>query len=1369
MNRVYRLVWNTTLNALVVASELARSDRPAGAAMMHGGTALSRPARLAAACSVLVLAMQSGHALAADNRLSDLASLIDKYAEPSATAAPASITPAAAVAPASVQAAGGSARYAASAMPSVVQPGGAARGIGAATSSPVVTTGSNASARLATVIASNALAKAGTGAAAASAGLPAVVSGVVGTVVRPAVGITTATVDGVVSKTVGGLTTALAGSGSQLATIGNATVALVDTATDTLDNAVTTLATGTPPAMKTNELREDLVNLVGETATGAEHLVTNVLDETHLDEAVEGVGQGASAVVGNGGQLLAGAVGGITGSDALAGTVGKATGALADGLTGIVGNVVNTDVNGLVGAIGGTVDTVAGQAVGGVATTVGGLVGSSSGLAGVGDTVSNIVDTITDGLGNVVGSLTGQPASTTSSTPKGLTRAAKGTIVSNGGIIGSVEQLVDPLLESVLGGDGWLTDGSMAVNSANIQKAYSTVNVLGLPVANLSPVGQAIDALGGAATGGNSHLTLIGGVTSDSYITNVNSGNPGGLLGLLLPDGSPAYATNCLNVLGLVTADCWAVNAAQDYQTLIGEGASANGSKEVVIGSNASHTLASVDARDLFTGGYVDGDYDARLGHSVVVGDSASGTANGQTILGAEAISDQANSVALGYKSNADRGALAGYAAYGLAAAQTSSGEVSIGQAGAERQITHLAAGSEDTDAVNVGQLKGAISQIDAVSGVAVKYDLDANGDPDYGRATLEGASGTVIGNVAAGVAADEAVNVVQLRPVVESLGGGATMDPATGAVTGPAYVLDDGNGGTASYSTVGGALENLDGRVGSNTTNIENIINGTAGLVRQDPGSLVVTVAGQSGGTVVDFGNVDGEGRRLTGVADAEDDDDAVNLAQLKAVAGDVTLLGSRAVQYDVDADGNVLNHVTLSGDGSGAAVGISNVAAGTVAAGSTDAVNGAQLYDTNGKIAEYLGGGAGYDGAAGTWTGPTYTITQVGADGSTSSGSYGSVGDAFGAVNSSLVNINTQIDQLQAAAADSKYLSVESSKAGAEATGSDSLAIGPEAKAEGAGSVAVGSGAHSSADAGVALGEGATVDQANSVALGAGSSTSVGAQTGYDGAYVEGTSNSAGEVSVGSDGAERKVTHVADGSDRYDAVNVGQLQGGVDYAITQANAYTDQQIQNINGSAGMFQANDSDGKGRPTASGDNSVAGGAGAVASGNDSTALGNGALASADNSVAVGAGSVADRANSVSVGSEGNYRQVTNIAAGTADNDAVNVQQMNQGLAGLQDWSKNYTDQRFSQINRDINRVDNRAMAGVASAMAVAGLPQAYLPGHSMASAAVGGYNGEAGMAVGISGVSEGGRWIYKLSGTTNTRGDGGVSVGLGIQW
>ena len=141
------------------------------------------------------------------------------------------------------------------------------------------------------------------------------------------------------------------------------------------------------------------------------------------------------------------------------------------------------------------------------------------------------------------------------------------------------------------------------------------------------------------------------------------------------------------------------------------------------------------------------------------------------------------------------------------------------------------------------------------------------------------------------------------------------------------------------------------------------------------------------------------------------------------------------------------------------------------------------------------------------------------------------------------------------------------------------------------------------------VAVGNGASSSAGNSVALGAGSVASVGAQSGYTGAYGQtGASNSAGEVSVGSSGSERKITHVADGSDDHDATNVGQLKNGVNYAIDQSKSYTDQKIQNITNVAGSFRANNTNNLADPSASGANSAAGGAGSTAAGANSTALG-----------------------------------------------------------------------------------------------------------------------------------------------------------------
>jgi trimeric autotransporter adhesin len=178
--------------------------------------------------------------------------------------------------------------------------------------------------------------------------------------------------------------------------------------------------------------------------------------------------------------------------------------------------------------------------------------------------------------------------------------------------------------------------------------------------------------------------------------------------------------------------------------------------------------------------------------------------------------------------------------------------------------------------------------------------------------------------------------------------------------------------------------------------------------------------------------------------------------------------------------------------------------------------------------------------------------------------------------------------------------------------------------------------------------------------------------------------------------------------------------------------------------------------------ASAANAVALGQNAVVTGAGSVATGSGAQASAANAVALGQNSVADRANTVSVGAAGSERQITNVAAGTQGTDAVNVNQLNQSTSGTLKQANDYTDSKTEGTRRD-------AYAGTASALAVAGLPQAVLPGRGMVALGGGTYGGQSAVAIGVSQLSENGIWAYKVSGTTSTRGQFGVSVGAGMHW
>ncbi|MFA9500623.1 YadA family autotransporter adhesin, partial [Mannheimia sp. E30BD] len=117
-------------------------------------------------------------------------------------------------------------------------------------------------------------------------------------------------------------------------------------------------------------------------------------------------------------------------------------------------------------------------------------------------------------------------------------------------------------------------------------------------------------------------------------------------------------------------------------------------------------------------------------------------------------------------------------------------------------------------------------------------------------------------------------------------------------------------------------------------------------------------------------------------------------------------------------------------------------------------------------------------------------------------------------------------------------------------------------------------------------------------------------------------------------------------------------------------------------------------------------------------------------------------------------DGSAQRITNVRAGVADTDAVNVSQLKGAV--------NHLDNKINRNNRNLR-------AGIAGANAAAGLPQVYIPGKSMVAASAGTFKGESALAVGYSRASDNGKVILKLQGNANTRGDVGGSVGVGYQW
>ena len=129
-----------------------------------------------------------------------------------------------------------------------------------------------------------------------------------------------------------------------------------------------------------------------------------------------------------------------------------------------------------------------------------------------------------------------------------------------------------------------------------------------------------------------------------------------------------------------------------------------------------------------------------------------------------------------------------------------------------------------------------------------------------------------------------------------------------------------------------------------------------------------------------------------------------------------------------------------------------------------------------------------------------------------------------------------------------------------------------------------------------------------------------------------------------------------------------------------------------------------------------------------------------------------------------GIDAGNKQITNVAPGriAADStDAINGSQLHEVKADMNN--------KINKLNGQVNKLGKRVNAGTASALAASQLPQAYIPGKSMVSVAAGNYQGQNAVALGMSRISDNGKIIIRLAGTSDTQGKVGVAVGAGYHW
>ena len=723
-----------------------------------------------------------------------------------------------------------------------------------------------------------------------------------------------------------------------------------------------------------------------------------------------------------------------------------------------------------------------------------------------------------------------------------------------------------------------------------------------------------------------------------------------------------------------------------------------------------------------------------------------------------------------------------------------------------------------NTDYDNVGD---ALNALDTTLDDAMLWDATA-GENGAFSASHDG-SASKITNVAAGTISDtstDAVNGAQLHgvssSVAEALGGGAAVN-SDGSISAPTYTIAD-----TDYTNVGDAMNAID-------STLDNAL-------------LWDATAGENGAFNASH---DGKASVITNVANGqinETSTDAVNGSQLNAtnmliqnIAGDtsesyITENGEGINYVRTNDSGLVFEDASATGVGA-TAVGYNSVASGDssvaigqnssstiesgIALGSSSVSNRVILQGSRDTSVTEDGVVIGYNTSDGELLG----ALSIGDD-----GKYRQI---INVADGSEAHDAVTVRQLQnaigaVATTPSKYFHANSMEEDSLAVGEDSLAMGAKTIVNGDAGIGIGLNTLVLTDAinGIAIGSNASANHANSIAMGSGSQTTRGAQTDYTAYNMDAPQNSVGEFSVGSEDGQRQITNVAAGSADTDAVNVGQLK-----VTDERVAQNTQSITNLNNQVTNLDTrvtNIENGIGDIVTSGSTKYfktnTDGVDANAQGKDSVAIGSGSIAAADNSVALGTGSVAEEENTISVGSSTNQRRITNVAAGVNATDAVNVSQLKSSEAGgvrydtkadgSIDYSnitlgggngsttrisnvsagvnnndavnyaqlkqsvqetKQYTDQRMVEMDNKLSKTESKLSGGIASAMAMTGLPQAYTPGASMASIGGGTYNGESAVALGVSMVSANGRWVYKLQGSTNSQGEYSAALGAGIQW
>ena len=695
-------------------------------------------------------------------------------------------------------------------------------------------------------------------------------------------------------------------------------------------------------------------------------------------------------------------------------------------------------------------------------------------------------------------------------------------------------------------------------------------------------------------------------------------------------------------------------------------------------------------------------------------------------------------------------------------------------------RITNVAPGTADTDAVNVSQLNQAAAKaankVEAGSNIVVTPTQNKDGSTTYKVATANdlkansftaggvslsakgiNAGNKAITNVAAGVNNTDAANVGQVKAAKTEVKAGTNIASVVETKGSNGQSIYTVNADGASVSAGSTALTVTKGRKNANNVTDyavdlsaktkADIAKGAAAKDALDTKGLTFT--GDTGTTgVKKLGSqvaVTGDSN-ITTKADAS----GVNVAlkrdlNVDSVTAGNTTVNNGGVTIKSPTTGNPNNTVNLTANGlSNGGKQITNVASG---------LNGrtvAQIKAEGSKAAEWNNAATVGDltqvennvtnisnnysktlgGDNNQYVDNTGKLTPAGKVALKTYNVSGQKEYVNNSVISAIKNMNEQGIKFFHVNDGQTQIDQATNTEDSSASGRYAVAIGYQAKGNGVDAVAMGSQSVASGQNGIAIGKGAQATGKNSISIGTGN-----------------------KVSGANSGAFGDPT-IMDGVNSYSVGNNNTVATDNTFVLGNNVTATKANSAFLGNKSGSFSQ---------TGSTTDATTGVHKAVSGSSNYTYLG-----ANDANVA----GVSDTVGIVSVGNASETRQVQGVAAGVisaTSTDAINGSQLYYTNQAINQNINNQVVNMGNQLNQKIDDVAADSKAGTAAAMAVAGLPQAYLPGKSMM--AVGGsvYRGASGYAIGYSSISDGGNWIIKGTVTGNSRGHVGGTAAVGYQW